>query len=109
MISNLIKGIKNSVRDICGKFLFIKTGSNSGIQVTLKPRGDLGVKPLGPTGLPEIAHFAEESQVVPAYVVPPKSPTNHVSTLPPFTPPTEVRNSLSNPISQSIITYSMYF
>ena len=60
--------------------------------MTLKPRGDLGVRPLGPTGFPELAHFAEESQVVPAYAVPPQSPMNHVSTLPPFTPSTDVRN-----------------
>ena len=56
----------------------------------MKPRGDLGVKPLGPTGFPEIAHFAEESQVVPAYAVPPQYGMNHVSTLPPFTPATKV-------------------
>ena len=76
----------------------------------MKPRGDLGVKSLGPTGFPEIAHFAEESQVVPAYAVPPQSAMNHVSTLPPFTPPTEVRILISADVYGNLISfpYSMH-
>lgn len=64
-------------------------------QVSLKSRGDLGVKSLGPTGFPELVHFAEESQVVPSYAVPPMTGMNQVSTLPPFTPTTKVRILIS--------------